>query len=68
MENVAKESTKNKKRIEKKKEKEKDANKFVDVELTEVKVEMTSNHSNQKSQVYHHSELHRLLIICIPAF
>lgn len=60
MENVAKESTKNKKRIE---EKEKDANKSVDVELTEVKVEVTSNHSNQKSQVYHHSELHRLLII-----
>ncbi|CAH3151494.1 unnamed protein product [Pocillopora meandrina] len=50
MENVAKESTKNKKRIEKKKEKEKDANKSVDVELTEVKVEVTSNHSNQKSQ------------------
>ena len=63
MENVAKESTKNKKRIEKKKEKEKVANKSVDVELTEVKVEMTSNHSNPKSQVYHHSELHRLLII-----
>ena len=60
MENVAKESTKNKKRIE---EKEKDANKSVDVELTEVKVEVTSNHSNQKSQVYHHNELHRLLII-----
>ena len=68
MENVAKESTKNKKRIEKKKEKEKDANKSVDVELTEVKVEVTSNHSNQKSQVYHQSELHRLLIIWMPAF
>lgn len=55
MENLAKNDAKNSKRIVKSKDKEKEVNKLADgTELTEVKVEVTSNHRNQKSQVWHY--------------